>query len=480
MVAVGEDSNDFQKSNLPQSLSMATHSPSLVPLQSLQAPKDVSLSEIEAELAKIWQSYSVASDDGNTLAATRAATFTLVVYEPEETQQLLAALGFYTGPIDGIGGPRTEAAIRAAESSLGMKRDGKASPLLLEKLREALAKKSILVAVGEATRSPSYALDAAGAGIADAIASQNPCRIISLFPVAGEDEGVTAQVSAYCPINKQSRNALVCGEYIMLKGTENALERVASMVSSLVMGELPSILWWKATPSTDQALFDRLSKTCTAVVVDSSHFLTDPEGDLLKVAHMIQNQVQVSDLNWRRLAAWQELTAEAFDPPERRAAIREVDRIVIDYEKGNSTQALMFLGWLASRLNWEPISRSKEDDIYELQRIHLTAADGRAIEVELAAIPTADTGEVTGDLVSLKLTSTNLDADCCTVLCSETTGCMRMEAGGGAQSCRINQVTPLDDQKAETLLGEQLQRLGQDVLFEESLAVTAKILTIAA
>ena len=57
---------------------------------------------------------------------------------------------------------------------------------------------------------------------------------------------------------------------------------------------------------------------------------------------------------------------------------------------------------------------------------------------------------------------------------------MRMEAGGGAQSCRINQVTPLGDQKAETLLSEQLQRLGQDVLFEESLAVTAKILAIAA
>jgi glucose-6-phosphate dehydrogenase assembly protein OpcA len=476
MVAVGEDYNLHPSSFIY----MAIHSPSLVPLQSLQAPKDVSLSEIEAELAKIWQSYGTASDDGTTLSATRAATFTLVVYEPEETQQLLAALRFYTGPIDGIGGPRTEAAIRAAQANLGMKRDGKASPALLAKLREALAKQKGAIATDAGNGLSSYALDAAGAGIADAIATQNPCRIISLFPVAGDDQGVTAQVSAYCPINKQSRNSLVCGEYITLKGTEGALERVATMVSSLVMGELPSILWWKSTPSTDQDLFDRLSKTCTAVAVDSSYFMTDPEGDLLKVAHLIQSQVQVSDLNWRRLAAWQELTAEAFDAPERRAAIREVDRVVIDYEKGNSTQALMFLGWLASRLGWEPVSRSKEDDIYELQRIHLTAADGREIEAELAAIPTGDTGEVTGDLVSLKLTSTNLAADCCTVLCSETTGCMRMEAGGGAQTCRINQVTPLDDQKAETLLGEQLQRLGQDVLFEESLAVTAKILAIAA
>jgi len=53
----------------------------------------------------------------------------------------------------------------------------------------------------------------------------------------------------------------------------------------------------------------------------------------------------VADLNWLRLSAWQELTAEA-DPPQRRAALKEVDRVTIDYEKGSPAQALMFLvGW---------------------------------------------------------------------------------------------------------------------------------------
>jgi len=42
-----------------------------------------------------------------------------------------------------------------------------------------------------------------------------------------------------------------------------------------------------------------------------------------------------------------------------------------------------------------------------------------------------------------------------------------MEAGGGAQSCRFQQVTPLADQKAE-ILSQQLQRWGQDALYEES------------
>lgn len=444
------------------------------PLVSLQAPKDVSLNDIEQELNQIWQSYS-STGDGSSIAATRATTFTLVVYEPEETQRLLAMMGFYTGPVDGIDGPRTEAAIQAAQKAYGLSVDGKSSPELLAKLREDLAKRK-----GEAIEddAPRYVSDAAGSGIADVVASQNPCRIISLFPVAGEDEGVSAQVSAYCPINKPSQGTLVCCEYITLKGTELALERVGDLTSSLLISELPRIVWWKGTPNLDQPLFQRLAKLSNQVIFDSNRFTADTEGDLLKLAALIDDGVFVTDLNWRRLAAWQELAAEAFDAPGRREAIWEVDRVVIDYEKGNPAQALMYLGWLASRLGWEPDSREHEGDIYDLQRVYFTSVHGRKIEAELAGIPTAAIGEVKGDMVSLKLSSTSENVDCCTVLCSGTTGCMRMEAAGGAQSCRINQVTPFNDQKAETLLSEQLQRVGQDVLYEESMAVTAKIIKL--
>lgn len=172
------------------------------------------------------------------------------------------------------------------------------------------------------------------------------------------------------------------------------------------------------------------------------------------------------------------INSRSFDPPERRVTLREVDRVTIDYEKGNPAQALMFLGWLASRLQWQPVSLVMEGGDYDLHRVYFTTQDLRSVEAELAAIPTATPGEVQGDLIDLKLASTNLEADCCTVLCSETRGCMRMEAGGGAQSCRVQQVTPLMDQKAETLLSQQLQRWGRDRLFEESLAVTAEILRL--
>ncbi|MCA1993607.1 MAG: glucose-6-phosphate dehydrogenase assembly protein OpcA [Coleofasciculus sp. S288] len=453
---------------------MATQSP---PIVSIQPPKDVSLSDIEAELRQIWQSYGADGEYGDFPSAIRASTFSLIVYEPEETQQLLAALGYYSGPIDGILGPRMVSALKAAQKAYGLPRTGRADEATKAKLRQEYNEKlkNGATTSTDGTEGLQYSPDLESAGIADAIAASNPCRIIALFPIAGEDRGITAQVSASCPINKQGQSTLVCCEYITLSGTAAALERNVGMISELAIGELPKFLWWKATPDPDNGLFKRLADQSNSIIIDSSSF-NNSEVDLLRIQALMEQGIPLADLNWRRLAPWQELTAAAFDPPERRAALSEVDRVTIDYEKGNETQVLMFLGWLASRLKWRPVSYQKEGGDYDIRRVKFMTPDQRSIEAELAGIPIADVGEIAGDLISLRLGSTNLEADCCTVLCSETTGCMRMEAGGGAQSCRIQQVTPLFDQKTEYLLSQQLQRWGREMLYEESMAVTAQIL----
>lgn len=369
------------------------------PLLSLQNPKDVSIEEIEAELNEIWQN-NHAADQGTI--ATRATTFTMVIYESEE------------------------------------KFDDSA--------------------------------------IAETLASSNPGRIIALYPTQTEDEGVSAQVSAYCPIQKQGSNSLVCCEYIHLTGTPEALERIGGMICALMLSDLPRFLWWKAKPQPKSDLFQRLANHSDTVVIDSSSF-EQTEAELQCVGQLLSEGMVFADLNWRRLSAWQELTAEAFDPPERRNDLTEVDQVTIDYEQGNPAQALMFLGWLASRLNWEPISYEYEGGDYDIRRVKLQNKEQKEIVAELAGIPT-EAGEIPGDLISIRLSSTNLEADCCTVLCSETTGCMRMEAGGGAQSCRIQQVTPLFDQKTEQLLVKQVQRWGREVLYEESMTPTYQMLQL--
>ncbi len=361
---------------------------------SLQAPKDVSLSQVELELSKIWQTYG-------ENAAARATTFNLLVYEPEN-----------------------EAGER-------------------------------LVSI-------------------DTIANQTPCRVIDLCPISGEDEGITAQVAAYCPINKSS-SSLVCGEYITLRGTKESFSRIHALLTGLVISDLPTFVWWKDSPAPYTKMFERLTNLSDRMIFDSA-FFKESEADLLKMQELISNDAQVADLNWRRLAPWQELTAQAFDSPDRRAGAWKVDRVTIDYEKGNRTQALMFLGWLASRLEWKPKSSIKEGGDYDIQRVIFVGRDNLEVEAELAAIPVGDAGYIIGDLMGLKLTSTDPAADTSNVFCSESMGCMRMEAG--AHSSRTYQVSPLSDQSANVLLSQQLQRWGREVLYEESLAVTADILRL--
>ncbi|MGC8711828.1 MAG: glucose-6-phosphate dehydrogenase assembly protein OpcA [Leptodesmis sp.] len=433
------------------------------PLVALQKPKGISLDDIEAELNAIWHSQS-----GVNSVATRASTFSMVVYEPEEFQQLLAVLGFYKGPIDGVFGPQTHEAIVLAQRAFRIKETGRLDKETFTRLREEVAQ----LPPGKVKLTNA---DLRGFSISEAIAAQNPCRIITLCPTLGAEDAVTAQVSAYCPVHKTGSN-LICSEYITLRGTKAALNQVGSMVRSLMIPDLPKFLWWKATPNPEQEIFRQLVEEANCVVMDSSYF-GDVEAEFLKIQTLIDSGTYVADLNWHRLAPWQELTAAAFDPPERRVSLGEIDQITIDYEKGNAAQALMFLSWFASRLGWQPIAYTQDqDDFYEIKHITFVGPNEKEIKAEVAAIPISDPGEIVGDLVGLRLASSNPKANCATIICSETAGCMRMESGGGAQSALYTeQVTSASDQKAELLLTQQLQRWGRDVLYEESLALAVQL-----
>lgn len=431
----------------------------------LQKPKDISLGEIEAELSRLW-----VGQESTSGVATRAATFSMLVYEPEEFQQLLGALGFYKGAIDSIHGPQTRDAIRQAQMAYGLRVTRRVDSPTLRRLREEYQR------LPEKQREIRN-FDMRGTSVSDAIASRNPSRIISLCPILGPDTGVKAQVSAYCPIQKSKSRSLMCCEYVTLRGTKEALERVADLVAGLLIPDLPKFLWWKATPNPEQELFGRLSAIANCTIVDSCYF-SDPASEFLKIHSLVESESYIADLNWHRLLPWQELAASTFDPPERRAALKVLDEITIDYEKGNDAQALMYLAWLAGRLGWIPKNHECVGGEYEIQHVTFEGSNGREIKAELAAIPTADFGEIPGDMIGLSLNSRDPNANCCTILCSETTGCMRMESGGSAQSCRTELVTALPDQKAAELVAQQLQRWGREILFEESLAVMVEILKL--
>ena len=445
------------------------------PVVSLRAPKDVSVTDIEHELSQIWQDYQPDNQAQDAIVATQASTFTFIVYEPEPTQHMLAVLGFYDGPIDGIFGPAQVKSIKAAQKAYQLTVTGKLDRDTMTKIQAAYHDR-ITATHDTHALAVEKDVDNRGYVVTDAIANTNPRRIITVCPSVGEDAGVGAQVSVYCPMKKQYLHSLVCSEYITLRGTPDALERNGESIANLAVADLPRFLWWKDTPAPNTTLFQQLAHQAHSVIFDSADF-TNSETDLLQLGTILSQGMPVIDLNWRRIAGWQELTAEAFDPPARRKDITEIDRVDVNYELGNPAQALMFLGWLSSKLQWQPTSYVHSGGDYDLREIDFVAPDGRKIHTELAGMPTADSGEIPGDIMGVRLNSTNPKANCSTVLCSEVAGCMQMETKGGTQTARVEEVTSLAERNAEDLLAEYLQRWGRDLLYEESMTVVAQILS---
>ncbi len=447
------------------------------PVVSLRAPKDVSVTEIENELSKIWQDYQPENQAQDEITATYANTFTFIVYEPEPTQHMLSVLGFYKGPIDGIFGPAQVKSIRKAQIAYQLPVTGKLDPETMSKIQIAYHNRIVETHDNQAL-AVEKDVDNRGYVVTDAIANTNPRRIVTICPIAGEDSGVGAQVSVYCPMKKEYLHTLIGSEYITLRGTPEALERNSESIADLAVSDLPRFLWWKDTPTPDRPLFKQLAHQVHSVIFDSADFETS-ETELLQLTTILDRDIPVIDLNWKRIAGWQELTAEAFDPPARRRDISEIDRVDINYEKGNPAQALMLLGWLSSRLQWEVTSYTHTGGDYDLREVDFIAPDGRKIHTELAGMPTADVGEIPGDIMGVRLNSTNPKANCSTVLCSEVAGCMQMETKGGTQSARVDQVNSLAERNAEDLMAEYLQRWGRDLLYEATMTVVAKILSKA-
>ncbi len=450
---------------------MSTQSP---PVVLLRAPKDVSVTEIQNELSQIWQAYEPENQQQDAIAATQPNTFTFIVYEPEPTQHMLAVLGFYDGPIDGIFGPAQLKAVRAAQATYELPVTGKLDSKTIDRIEAAYHEK-IATAEDKHALAAEKDVDNRGYVVTDAIANTNPRRIITVCPTLSEETGVAAQVSIYCPMKKQYIDTLVCSEYITLRGTSEALERNGESIANLSVPDLPRFLWWKDTPAPTKPLFQQLAHQAHSVIFDSADFIA-AETELLQLQAVITQGMPVIDINWRRISAWQELLAESFDPPSRRKCITDIDRVDVNYERGNPAQALMFLGWFSSRLQWKPVSYNHSGGDYDLREINFIAPDGRKIHTELAGMPTANTGEIPGDLMGVRLNSTNPKADCITVLCSEVAGCMQMESKGGTQTALVQEVTSLADRKAEDLLAEYLQRWGRDLLYEQTMAVVTEIL----
>lgn len=220
------------------------------------------------------------------------------------------------------------------------------------------------------------------------VTTAHPNRTFLLInePDARESK-LEAWVQANCQMSTPG-TPQVCGEQISIHSYGSAVSQVAGLILSLLLPDLPVVLWWPGRAPFDSPLFNRLYHMIDRMIVDSATF-TNPDRDLVDIATQLYpfpipspSGYVISDLNWLRLTPWRELITQFFDTRPLTDYLYRLDTIIIEYEsapdqKPNRIQAMLLVGWLATCLGWTPI---------EQESVH---TDGAGVRLRLRRVTTS-------------------------------------------------------------------------------------------
>src|ERR687896_39724 len=127
------------------------------------------------------------------------------------------------------------------------------------------------------------------------------------------------------------------------------LSKLDTIVDPLLVSDLATMVW---APHGHREAVDALRRPAQIVLV---HTPDEPDiaSSLARVEELSEN-AYVVDLAWLRSTPWRERVAAAFDPPPPRPALGGVSAVTVRHRDDSLAAALLFCGWLSSRLGWKP------------------------------------------------------------------------------------------------------------------------------
>lgn len=195
------------------------------------------------------------------------------------------------------------------------------------------------------------------------LALRHPSRAIIVLADRGQRENIEQDIEMHCQLPIPDGARQVCYEQILVRAHGDVDDRLASAVIPLLVPDLPVFLWWTGTPPLGGRSFADLLRLTNRLVVDSADFAR-PEVTLpiiARISEAARGRFGLTDLNWTRLTPWREIATAFFDVPAWRqfldgiTGVRVGFAVDMDGRDIHPSQALLFVGWLASRLGWRPL-----------------------------------------------------------------------------------------------------------------------------
>lgn len=240
------------------------------------------------------------------------------------------------------------------------------------------------------------------AGEVPRLAGRHPARVFVAVALEEREEFLEASVTGACALGEGGRK--VCSEQVNLKAAGPAVARMAPIIRSLLVGDLPTALWWAGSEAPTQSgrrLFEDLSPMAGQIIYDSLGW-SEPVGGIAAAARWLeggQGKRVLADLAWRRLKPWRRLMAQSLAPETAPGILESLDEVRVDHGPHALTQAWLMIGWLASRLDWAPadgrVAAGKEVS-------WMFRTSGGPLTVKVRRLADADPGRVHGIVLSVR------------------------------------------------------------------------------
>lgn len=318
---------------------------------------------------------------------------------------------------------------------------------------------------------------------------RHPSRAIILVPQPGAGAlPIDARISTHCN-DVAGGGDRICYEEVVLTVRGDAAAHLSGVVAPLLIHDLPISVWWPGDPPFADPVFDQLVEMGDHLIVDSSDF-GDLLGGLRRLAN-VRRRSGVGDLAWERLRWWHELTAQFFDAPRFRRYLPNLSRLHIRYAvappasppddddevapgvSAPMTQALLYAGWIATRLGWKRhrTLESLSDGGFRLR------LEGRYEMVDLVVQPTV-TGEVRpGELLSVRLASVG-EAGAAQFIIDRERDDAIVATNADGMTALLRRVS-METLRESDLLSSQLTMDSVDPLYEAALRAAAILLASA-
>jgi glucose-6-phosphate dehydrogenase assembly protein OpcA len=191
----------------------------------------------------------------------------------------------------------------------------------------------------------------------EGVGRYHPSRTV-LCAVDPARDSIDAQVTLRAEGEPRAGEFALLREWVVLDLGPQHLQKLDTIVDPLVVSDLATLVW---SPHGHPEAVNAVLDLAQVVLVDSVNE-PDPAAAVDR-AQELAAEAYVVDLAWLRSTPWRERIAATFDPPQWRPELAKISSVEVRHRPDSRIAGLLFFGWLATRLGWEPsalVSRNGE------------------------------------------------------------------------------------------------------------------------